>query len=346
MKNPPSPRKTTKPLPKEHFAILFEGAWIFTPNPDDKDTILATCPITDDVHEFQFGVWNNTGDGHLDPIKGLGHKEVPRHTKFTVEINPDEIMNRENSFTELFSAAAAVYPFIYLPAELSNLDPKTTLTTLKIRRSAMTCGRTVIVPIPSLVRAAGALLTAEVGGAGKSKLFGQELVVKRAFTTFLFIYQYDESLTADIHRFHDGHKAGHGSIAAKEGLNPHLIFRVFPPAHMMAGMSTGMATCHASMPGMDDADDSMRKLHASNTFETVRTAIPAVGKTSSKPCCDMALYHDQGRMCFDGGDVDLTLHELGLPDSCGASHLFGTKLPACASGGVAAETRGTLEDVK
>jgi hypothetical protein len=339
MKNPPIPKITNPHLPPYHFAILFEGAWIFTP--EEKGTrILATCPITDDVHEFQFGVWNNTGDGHLDPIKGLGKIEVPRHTKFTVNIGADEIVNSENSFNELFTTAAVVYPFIYLPAKPPGLDTKKEHPALKLSSSAMTCGRNVSMPLPSSVRAAGALLTAEVGGNGKHRLFGQELVVKRAFTTFLFIYQYDDSLTADIHRIHDGHKAGHGSVIAEDGVNPHLIFRIFPPAHMMAGMSTGRATCHASMPGMGDDDDSMRKLHASNTFETVRLAIPAVDKTSSQPCCDMALYHDQGPLCFDSGDVGLTRHELGLPDSCGTPPLFGTKLPACASGGVAAETSG------
>jgi hypothetical protein len=339
MTQKPCPEIVYPALPRHHFAILFEGAWVFTPDPIGRG-ILAICPIADDMHESEFGIWDNTFFC-LSPVHGFDEIEVLRETAFTVTIDPDQIVNPEESFTSLFSKAAAVYPFIYLPSK--DRAGAKDHPALKIRSSAIINGRTVSIPLPSSLRAAGALLTAEIGGSQKGRLFGHELVVKRAFTTFLFFYEYSESLKADVSRTRHGHQHN-GSVAAEMGgsdPNPHLIFKVFPTNEGMAAMSSGMGTGHSGMLATGKPDQSMLKLHASTTFEVVRQSIP-LATQPSVPCCDMALYHDQADMAFDCGDVGLSRRELGL-EPCGEP-IKGTKLPSCASGGVAVETLGTLED--
>jgi hypothetical protein len=339
MTQKPCPEVADPSLPPYHFAILFEGAWIFTPDAD-RTRILAICPIADNMHESEFGIWNNT-PFCLSPVDGFDNTEVLPETAFTVTIDPDQIVNPEDSFTSLFNKAAVVYPFVYLPAQArggSKDHPA-----LKIRSSAITNGRTVSIPMPSSVRAAGALTTAEVGGSQKNMLFGHDLVVKRAFTTFLFFYEYSGYLKADVQRTYNGDEDC-GSIVAEEcasNPNPHLIFKISPTSEGMAAMSSGMRTGHKGMDAMGKPDQSMLKVHASTTFETVRQAIPQATQPAV-PCCDMALYHDQADMAFDCGDVGLSLRELGL-ERCGES-INGPKLPSCASGGVAVYTTGILDD--
>ena len=339
MTTPPCPQSTENPLPTYHFAILFEGAWIFTPDEGGK-RILATCPLNDHMHGSQFGIWKNDG---LVPVDGFDEIDVLRHTVFTVDIDPSQIVKPAASFTSLFRNAAAQYPFVYLPAD-SGTDEKQKRS-LGLRQSAITNGRSVSIPLPGTLRAAGALLTAEVGGKETNRLFGHDLVVKRAYVTFLFIYEYSGCLKADISRTHKDEDPHRGCVTAdQDGSNrtPHLIFTVYPTKEGMAAMYSGTRMGQEAMD-TSNPDESTMKVHASSTFEILRQAISQLGPTAL-PCCDMAVYHDQNDMAFDCGDVGLTEHELGLPPKKGTVWTLGPKLPSCASGGMGAETGGTLVD--
>jgi hypothetical protein len=357
MAQPPCNKTAYSPLPRNHFAILFEGAWIFTPF-DNGKRIQAICPITDHMHQCEFGLWDNEANC-LDPVDGFNDIEVRRHTACHIAIETHSSVELADNFYSSFRKAAAEYPFVYHPAEGPDIDPKVDRP-LKLRRSAISGGRSVVIPIPNSLRAAGALLTTEVGGGGKSSLFGQELVVKRPFVTFLFIYEYCGSLKAEVCRRHRDERPQCGYITAEEDSSnptPHLIFRVFPTMDGLTAMFSDNETERRAMRSSGQADQSMLKVHASTTFEILRQAIP-VGDEASKPCCDIALYHDQDDMRFDCGDVGLSEYELGLAlpkdgprnehlldnDRRDKGHLFDKKIASCAGGSMAADTEGILED--
>src|ERR1700733_5809313 len=100
--------EATATLPTKHFAILFEGAWLFQPHGEDR--ILATCPITNDCgrHECTFGIWDGS---EIDPLKGF---PPPMHEGSLLRVEVDGF-EPPNDFDALFAKAAANYPFAYLP---------------------------------------------------------------------------------------------------------------------------------------------------------------------------------------------------------------------------------------
>jgi hypothetical protein len=349
MTTPPCSKSANPALPKYHFAILFEGAWIFTPEANGH-RILATCPLDDDMHESEFGIWNNAARD-LDPVDGFDDIDVQCKTAFTVNIDPSQIVKPADHFSSLFSSAAVQYPFVYLPAS----DPSRhgeEKRILKLRKSAIANGRTVSIPIPSSLRTAGALLTAEVGGNGKPDLFGQEVTVKRAFVTFLFLYEYHGSLKAEVCRKHKEEKSHCGHVIAEEGGSnptPHLIYKVYPTAEGMAAMTSCGHMGHEVRQGSGTPDQSAEKVHATTTFDFLRQSITICGTGTPTGCCDIALYPDQNDMRFDCGDVGLSEFELGLAlnntavRATSTKHLRNTRLPSCASGGISGDTDGTSD---
>ena len=311
-------------LPTNHFAILFEGAWIFTPTPDNSG-VLATCPLADDgMHSFEFGIWKKS----LSTFPPFENICFPMGGSFTVTIDPEQIECEEPSFTSIFDKAAAKYPFVYLPA--SNADGKSEDQFI-LRAGEAANSRTVSLPFPTLVRAVGALTSAEVGGPGVQQLFGGTVSVKRTFVTFLFLYTYEDQLDAQIDLA--GTPPTCGELHADKDQHPHLIFRV-RPANMK--IETDDCAMQAGMPAMAaPRGDSGEKLHVISVFDQLRQNL--VKKSQSKrsandPCCDLLVYHDQGMMKFDCGDTGLGGDELGLGDQC--SPLHGRTLPACAGGGI------------
>src|SRR5262249_20234140 len=103
------PNYASNPLPTYHLAILFEGAWIFSPGSDDGTKILATCPIASTDHDCVFGVWDG-GKQTIEPIGGLS-TNMPLGSAFTVTINGTSV---PNDYSGAFNDAAAKYPFGYI----------------------------------------------------------------------------------------------------------------------------------------------------------------------------------------------------------------------------------------
>jgi hypothetical protein len=305
-------------LPTPHFAILFEGAWIFTPDCDNR--IRATCPVPDDgMHSYQFGIWNGKG---LSPVPDFS-LDMPEGSKYTILVDP-MIKKAEESFSCLFDKAAETYPFVYLPGANSQAAKKRSLSKFALRRDVANNSRSVSIPMPTSVRAAGALLSAEVGGNGTLELFGGPVTVKRSFVTFIFIYEYDSALSAEI----SNNCGSSAVINTRDYPAPlHLIIKVFPEQH---GAKESFAS-HVS----DPSDPSGLKVHAVEVFDITRRALDRQNKhdATTGSCCDIMLFHDQGTSNFDEGDTGLSYAELGLQCNDGAK-ATSTKFPACAGGGV------------
>jgi hypothetical protein len=294
-------------LPKKHFAILFEGAWVFTPEGEDR--ILATCPITDDcgTHECTFGIWSGS---KIDSLKGFPSTMHAGRT-FHVEIDGFE---PPDNFHTLFTNAAANYPFVYLPTKARSAGKSTVASFSMNDMLDHKKTRQVFIPLPNLVVADGAVVSAEIDGIEIDHCSGAPVSARRPVITLIFVYEYcDASATATV----KGHLGEKAIITANEDHPiPHLIFNIHPTADMK----------------MDEAG---QKCHTTATFETLRQAVSKVaidsttGKTSS-PCCDIAIYHELGCLKFCYGNSGLDQYELGL-----AKHIHGPDLASCASGNMA-----------
>jgi hypothetical protein len=307
---------TVTGLPCKHFAILVEGAWIFSQTKNEPDRILATCPIVSDDHQCDFGIWKG---GDLHPVSGVGSTTMLPGSHFT--ITATDVDSPADSFTAAFDAAFQKYPFPYMRSDtaIPKEGKPLSFTPRSPAHSGQNLLRTVSIPLPTSIRAAGALLTAEVGGKDKKWLVGGEVSIKRPFVTYLFIYDYRESLTATV-------ETGYGSetvYANDENPRPHLIFRIAPTGAGNVSMSD-------SVPMTDD--QSCQKNHVSQVFDLMRQSICVTKPTEAKQYpLDIGLFHDQNDMQFDLGDTDLTHQELGLPEP---DFTHSIKLAACAGGGV------------
>jgi hypothetical protein len=294
----------TKGLPPKHFAILFEGAWLFIPDPKDATRILAICPLIDEkgyCHECNFGRWGGVEIVSLDNMDYV----MPKQSHYRVDVDRNFNESTYGTFGDLFSHAAHKYHFVYLPQRQP--DPPTNL-------SAM---RSVSIPIPTSLRADGALATAEIGGLGMEEVFESSLNVKRPFVTFLFIYEYSgRYASATVHA------QEHEAVIEADDDNPmpHLIFNVHPMK------MTGMDTCGEIV-------------HSVATFETLRQSVSKnlKGITSAEgqsSFCNVGLFPGRGKQEFLCGDSGLTRKELGI-DPPGVVPAKDTDLASCAGGGMA-----------
>jgi hypothetical protein len=299
----------TADLPKKHFAILFEGAWVF--QPVGKDRILAMCPITDDCakHECTFGIW----DGAIEPLKGLPptmHAGRSFHVKVEGFEPPED-------FHTLFANAAAKYPFVYLPGTRVRSAGKSAVTSFSIKEKLNhRKTRRVFIPLPNLVVADGAVVSAEIDGIGIESCVGAPASAKRPVITLIFIYEYcGDNATATVI---DGGKRA--KITADEDQpRPHLIFNIHP---------TGMT--------MDEAG---QKCHTIATFETLRQSVTKTSPTGKSgkgnvSLCDVAVYHERGGLKICYGNSGLGPDELGLvlPKKLRSMDSRGPDLASCASG--------------
>jgi hypothetical protein len=304
--------KSEKGLPNKHFAILFEGAWLFTPDPKDANRILATCPFIDDSgHECKFGLWKDTS---IQPFPGMT-LDMPEKNHYWVATK-DFKTTTYKTFAELFAAAAKKYPFVYIPQQKpSHVGEQRSASFSMTDQSEHGSMRSVSVPIPTSLRAEGAMVTAEIGGLGIGDVFEPSTHVKRPFVTFLFIYEYvGTHASATIHA-----QEQEATIEATDKQAPHLIFNVYPAMSM-------------------DMDASAEMCHIVSTFETLRRSVSKTirgnahenGKSS---LCNIAIYHGRGMAEFSKGDSGLSRLELGLEHPLHAS-----RLASCASGAIAVHT--------
>ncbi len=304
------------PLPPKHFAILFEGAWLFT---QAGTQIIATCPLITDSsfkHECDVGLWV---DGVFKPLPGLSPMlegssyEVTYLTGFEVPTS---------SFDSLFREAAKHTPILYVPGSTSGSSPK---LSPKVAMGYGDMGpgsvRTVTVPFPQKIVADGVLITAEIDGAK----IGDEVAPvhggkPRPVVTFIFIYEYcGDSATATVTGDLTMVQISETITADQSQPTPHLIFKVFP---------TGMSKGHSPM------DDAAQKSHTVATFDTLRKTVPATSRAkdtgnSHLKLCDLSIYHGRGRMEFLYGISGLSPVELGLPNP-EVEH--GPDLASCAAG--------------
>ena len=246
------------PLPDKHFAILFEGAWTFAPH---KDQILATCPITDDcgTHECTFGIWDGMG---IEPLPGFP-KTMRAGRYFQLEVDGFE---PPDDFHTLFANAAANYPFVYLPPKKVRSSGKSTVTSFSMNSGLdHTKTRRVSIPLPNLVVADGALVSAEIDGAGIERCSGAPTSAKRPVVTFIFVYEYcGDTATATVI---DGRRTAI-ITADKDQPAPHLIFNIHPKGMTM--------------------DEAGQKCHTTATFETLRQSVTLTAGKGSSQCCDVA----------------------------------------------------------
>jgi hypothetical protein len=298
----------TVDLPTKHFAILFEGAWLFKPDGDYR--ILATCPITNDCsnHECTFGIW---GGSKIEPLPGF---PPTMHSGRFFRVKLDGFEEPISSFDELFSSAAADYPFVYLPQKRLRSGGKSTVTSFSMSdRLNHRRTRRVSIPLPNLVVADGALVSAEIDGAGIEHCFGAPTSARRPVVTHIFVYEYcGDAATATVI---DGGKRA-AITADEDHPRPHLIFNIHP---------TGMT--------MDEAG---QKCHTIATFETLRQSVTLTTSKSNSQFCDVAVYHERGGLKFCYGNSGLEPDELGLVHSKEFSPMDnrGPDLASCASGNV------------
>ena len=274
---------STVGLPPKHFAILFEGAWLFRPDPNDPTRILAACPLEDSGHKCKFGLWNRQTQKveHLPKMK----LEMTNPSHYSVDVNGFEPPPYK-SFADLFSAAARKYNFVYLARRASLAGERPDISFSLTDKSKEKTMRSVSVPMPTSLRADGAMATAEIGGLGIGNVFEPSKNVKRPFVTFLFVYEYSNtsaSATVNAQRKHAVIQVLEGKAA------PHLIFNVHP----------------VKMNGHGDMDASAEMVHAVTTFETLRSCVSMSGKSGSPSLCNIALYHGRGMPEFLCGDSGL-----------------------------------------
>jgi hypothetical protein len=320
-KDPSTNSAPTKGLTAKHFAILFEGAWLFTPDPNDPTEIIATCPfVQDPTHECTFGLWGGD-DRAIIPLSSMkGTMREREHYRVTTEgFGPSAA-----SFGNLFDDAASKYPLVYMPnrPKGSAKQPEVSFTIAdKSKHQKM---RQVHIPLPTSVRAEGAMVTAEIGGLGVVDVCKPSQNVKRPCVTFLFIYEYTgASASVTVH----AQKKNATITADYQQPTPHLIFNVRPkPTVMMP----------ESGPAMDA---SARMVHTVSTFEMMRLSVLKItggsGASAGKPSlCNIALYHGRGEAVFSLLDSGLSLRELGLQRVGDVAR--DTDLASCAAGALAA----------
>jgi hypothetical protein len=301
----------TVDLPTKHFAVLFEGAWLF--KPDGGYRILATCPITNDCsnHECTFGIW---GGNEIVPLPGFPPTMGPGRF-FRVKLNGFE--EPVSGFDELFSNAAANYPFVYLPQKKLRSGGKSTVTSFSMNnRLNHRRTRRVSIPVPNLIVADGALVSAEIDGAGIEQCSGSPTSAKRPVVTHIFVYEYcGDAATAIVN---DGTKKS--TITADEDQpSPHLIFNIHPKGMTM--------------------DEAGQKCHTTATFETLRQSVTLTTGKGYSQFCDVAVYHERGGLKFCYGNSGLEPDELGLilPKTPGPKDNRGPDLASCASGNMAVD---------
>jgi hypothetical protein len=321
-------------LPPTHVAILFEGAWFFTQDPDHKGRILAICPYTNAPdHVCECGLWK-TDHGAQGSFAGLnwhGHPGLVREgDKFWVDVVSS--CKTTNTFTGLFTQAAKDYNCVYLvnPAVGSlQINPSNPLF------------RRISVPVPDCLRLAGKMTTApvqEVPSSSGSCLkhpsrTGHNIATAYPYVDFIFVYEYNDEaeliVSSDTFVNAKIHTGDHHP-------NPHLIFRV----HSVVATDTDGC----------QLDDSAEICHMVGTFDTVRKLAvvppatvsyqPDAGKASAAQHINIAVYPQVGPLQCDPGDTGLTCAELGIPDPHtiephvdGHDHPLILTYASCASGG-------------
>jgi hypothetical protein len=324
-------------LPPTHVAILFEGAWFFTQDPDHQGRILAICPYTNAPdHVCECGLWktNPEGQGNFVGLNWHGHPGLVREgDKFWADV----VSSREstNTFTDLFSKAAKDYNCVYL------VNP--TAGSLQIN-SSNPLFRRISVPVPDCLRLAGKMTTApvqEVPSNSASCLKNpsyttrgkDQIATAYPYVDFILVYEYSDEaeliVSSDTFVNAKIHTGDHHP-------NPHLIFRV----HSVVATDTDGC----------QLDDSAEICHMVGTFDTVRklAVVPPAtvsdgskgSTTSAARHIDIAVYPQVGPLRCDPGDTGLTCAELGIPDpgtneppAHGHEHPFILTYASCASGG-------------
>lgn len=280
------------PLPEKHIAVLFEGAWLFTQDPEDRTRILAICPYTDtEDHVCQFGRWDSgavsPSPNFVGPTAEAKPLLIPEASQHRIEL--PSASPASHTFTELFSRAAETYPFIYLRNRQKGM-PLSLSTNHKVRK--------ISVPMPDEVRPAGQLLNAPVLSARSSVDTFQLGVAEKdvsSYVTFVFFYLgVHEGASVTMHRV-----GSPGTIHVPATDNLHLIFRV-----------------HATTD--TPADSYTDHVHLVRTFDTLRKLVQVPDPKSDTHKfipCDFGIFPASGNQRFASGDTGLSNQELGLSNA-------------------------------
>jgi len=302
------------PLPPKHFAVLFQGAWLFT---QAADKIQATCPLINDAsftHQCDVGLWVNGG---FRPLPGLS--PMPEGSSYQVrDLKGFEASGSD--FDSLFQETAKHTPILYIPKKKVG----STSEQSAMSHSKMGSVRTVTVPLPKMIVADGILITAEIDGAGIGDAALVPGGIPRPVVTFIFVYEYcGDSATAIVAGDAQGLQVQETVTANPGQPTPHLIFRIYPYA--------------SSLPyGEMNMDDGAQKVHTTATFDTLRQTMPAtiqgeeMGQSNLTPC-DLSVYHARRCMEFWYGVSGLSKYELGLEKEFAVT---GANLASCAAGGM------------
>lgn len=296
-----------KPLPAKYFAVLFEGPWLFTQNPADRNRILAICPYLDPVdHAFEFGFWKNE---NLSGLTNDQPETIASGTLYTVDLQSEH--STAPDFHELFAPAATTYSLIYL-CNTRKGNPLNIVDVTSLRR--------VSIARPMEIRGAGKLLNSPVikGVSSNEKSFNAGTGGQPSnHATTILIYPYLDappSLTIQS-----------APVPVLAGAKPHLVFRARGTTNTF----------------IDNYTDN---LHLVESFDMVRRLVtvqdPDFADNAPSPV-DLGLYPSSGSQRFERGDTAVTEFsnaELGLPADSeqGLADVksTGLRLASCASGNV------------
>lgn len=308
----------TTPLPDRSIALLFEGTWFFTEDPDDPTRILGICPYTNAPdHICECGQWNSDNDQFVGP-DGTGSPGIMQEKdRFWVNVTRDQ--DTQNTFSKVFDTASQKFSFVYF-------KKGTGCQPLRIKTSDPLM-RHVSISMPDLLLMDGKLTSGVITSGTtqvKGKVCSQAKVTPSSYIAFIFVYNYKQSASLELRT----NCLQQTIVTTEETPNPHLVFRV-------------------RSPGLTDEDKcpldcSAENSHIMSTFDMLRRVVvaPGAGPNGSDAHFDIAFYPQPGPPAFDWGNTGLTSAELGLGDMTAVSggsgrkrsSIFYQSLASCASG--------------
>jgi hypothetical protein len=295
---------------KPYIAVIFEGPWFFTEDPDDKSgqTILAICPYTDQPdHICEFVDWS---DDNGVSLQGKVYGKIEEGETYRIDVTTD--VQRTEQFKEVFTAAHDAYKFPYFQSTTDGV-PLQIVTNPKMRR--------VSIPVPDAVHAAGRLenasiVTGDRNCTGITHSPSGDAV--STFVAFILVYEFEEQEAIKVVK----EQSATGTGETWPIPSPHLVVRVRNP--------------NLKDENGCQSDCSEENTHLSSSFDALRRmALLPMQQADDEYnyYCDIAIYPTAGQsLIFDRGPKEFGVDELGIPPGIGWDHV--KDLASCAAGPV------------
>lgn len=298
-----------KTLPSNHMAILFQGTWLLTPDPDDEDRILATCPyVNAPDHTCYVGVWR---DGLLQGPSSDTPVEMQEGNHFRVDVSSD--LETQKTVAEILSEGHMAHSFPYLQPTTG--DPALVSTTPKMRSVSISKPARVVAD----GRSDATVMEPDTDGLISASRTGE----LHSFTNLIMVYLFDISASMTL-----GNSFLSTEVMTQDSPDRHLIFRVLPDDD------------DSEMHSDDCAEENA---HVSGSFNMLRklvnlpSGLPA--PRPSRLFCDVGLYPIPGQeMSFCNEFTNFTRDELGVPPWPLVAHVRG--MTSCATGPIVSDPGG------